>query len=276
MTRHWIAVLSLSFCGLAQAQTLAIVNGQNVTEPSVKAWLMTQGIAAPSAEQIKQALPVFENRVLLSQQAEKGKIVSDKTLEPLIEAYKINILSQAEVEHYLSGKQAAEAKIKARYEALKANQPAKLYRIRMIVLRNTEDADTVLAKLKNGASFSNLAAQYSADQASAMLGGELGWRALPTLPPAVDSTVLKLKDGQVAGPIQVNDAYVVIQLMQTKDNDIPTLEALRSSIVSELNSAAVNDYVLTLRKQAKILPGSAATGSVSESKQPTDSSPEKP
>lgn len=263
MRKYWILVAGLFFFTFAHAQTLATVNGTKVEEAIVKAWLRTQGIAAPSAEQVKQAIPVFENRLLLAQQAEASNMVAAKTLETLLDAYKVNILSQAAIDHHLASNMPTESAIKARYKAIVANQPPELFRIRMIVVKTQDDATKVLDRLKSGASFSNLAAEHSIDQGSAMLGGEVGWRAPAKLPPAIDAAILKIKPGQVTGPIEVNGAYVVMQLMQKKANVVPSLDELRTAIMNELKDESVNSYVISLRKKATISPADNAS-SISE------------
>jgi len=74
---------------------------------------------------------------------------------------------------------------------------------RHILLRNSDEAQTILAQLQGGASFVQLAQAYSEDTTSALNGGDLGWfpKGVGIVPPEVEAVAFSLKEGDVISPI---------------------------------------------------------------------------
>ncbi|HLY29067.1 MAG TPA: peptidylprolyl isomerase [Aggregatilineales bacterium] len=111
-------------------------------------------------------------------------------------------------------------------------------KVRQIVLKTEVDANNVLASLKNGESFSNLARIFSQDSASASSGGEVDWQAKgqSTYGTDFDSAAFNEsnKVGDVIGPIktadqQGNTNYNVIQIegRETRSIDESTATSIR-------------------------------------------------
>lgn len=85
------------------------------------------------------------------------------------------------------------------------------------------EANTVLAKLKSGASFSDLAKQYSDDPATNDSGGvyhELVTQANTDLPPQVVAAAFKLKVGQYSGVINTGYSLEILKLVADNNNQL--------------------------------------------------------
>lgn len=83
-----------------------------------------------------------------------------------------------------------------------------------------EKARDLLAKLKKGADFSQLAIAESSGE-YALEGGDLGERHLAELPEVFVNHVLAMKNGQVAGPIRTGNGFQLIKLVdktETKEH----------------------------------------------------------
>jgi parvulin-like peptidyl-prolyl isomerase len=82
------------------------------------------------------------------------------------------------------------------------------------ILVNTEaDAQIVLDKLKQGESFANLAAQYSADTSNSQNGGDLGWFVKGQMVDAFDQAVFSMNVGDISQPVKTDYGYHIIQLL---------------------------------------------------------------
>lgn len=80
------------------------------------------------------------------------------------------------------------------------------------ILVSTEaEARDILAKLKAGSDFAELARQYSIDEASRADGGDLGVFAKGDLLPVFDDAAFKLKPGEFSGIVKSDLGYHIIK-----------------------------------------------------------------
>lgn len=84
---------------------------------------------------------------------------------------------------------------------------------------NQSKADEVREKLSAGATFAELAKQYSDDSGSADQGGDLGYVQAETLPSAFMSTVQQLNVGEVSAPIATDSGMHLIKLLERDEPD---------------------------------------------------------
>ena len=94
-------------------------------------------------------------------------------------------------------------------------------------------ANEVLAKLKAGARFAQLAKQYSDDPGSASQGGELGWNEAtaftgPMAP--FGKALFSMKAGTVSGPVRTQYGYHIIELQGIEPGKTQTLAQVRPTI----------------------------------------------
>lgn len=118
-----------------------------------------------------------------------------------------------------------------------------------------QKADEVLAKLKGGTDFADLAKKYSDDPASAEKGGELGWINRGQTVPEFEKTAFSLKKGETSGLVQSSYGFHIIQLEDKHDAHVRPLDEVKSEIepmVRQQKAATVaDDLANTLLSQAK-------------------------
>jgi peptidyl-prolyl cis-trans isomerase D len=90
------------------------------------------------------------------------------------------------------------------------------------------------AKLDAGASFADVAAEYSDDPVSARDGGKLGWLRKGDLPESLDQAVFALEPGQVSGVLSSDSGLHLVKLLEIEDREIPSLDDMREAIVTDL------------------------------------------
>lgn len=78
-----------------------------------------------------------------------------------------------------------------------------------------EKAMMVYNKLLNGEDFAALAVQYSSSE-TALSGGDLGWRKAAQIPTLFADTVLDMKKGDIAQPIQNSSGFHLIKITDVR------------------------------------------------------------
>lgn len=84
---------------------------------------------------------------------------------------------------------------------------------RHILVSTEPEAQMILTKLNEGASFASLAAQYSTDTSNNQNGGDLGWFIKGQMVDAFDQAVFAMNVGDVSQPIKTDYGYHIIQLL---------------------------------------------------------------
>jgi parvulin-like peptidyl-prolyl isomerase len=194
-----------------------------------------------------------------------------------------NLLAQKVVEKEIADKiTVTDADITAFYEANKAafNRNEDAVHIAQIVVtpvreqqrtnRTGDDAGTtqeatakaqmLMAKLKGGATFGDLAADYSEDAESAQRGGDLGFvpvSALQQAPPALRDAVFKSAPGTVQLVSQGGAHTIVLTVAKDtkgqKDLSMPSVkEAISSTLKGRKEQLIRAAYLTALRNDAKV------------------------
>ena len=113
----------------------------------------------------------------------------------------------------------------------------------------------LLAQLKAGSDFAELAKQHSEDPGSANLGGDLGWANPGTFVPVFEQAMNELQPGQISEPFRSEFGWHVMQVLERRDDD-QTEERKRQQAYRFLHSRKydeeVESWVREIRDQAFI------------------------
>jgi peptidyl-prolyl cis-trans isomerase D len=102
-------------------------------------------------------------------------------------------------------------------------------------------AQQVLAELKAGKSFGELAHKYSADPASAAQGGDLGWAEQSAYVEPFAAALFKMQPGQVSDPVKTQFGYHIIKLDETRPAHALTLADARPRIEADYRRAQASE-----------------------------------
>ena len=142
--------------------------------------------------------------------------------------------------------------IKAYYEKNIANAPAEQEaHARHILLDSEEQAKKVKAEIDGGKSFEAAAKEYSRDPGSSD-DGDLGFFRKEEMVPEFAEAVFKMKPGEVAGPVQTQFGWHIIQLVEFRDLPKPSLEEAHDEIVRKIAREEGQKLMEKLRSDAKI------------------------
>jgi parvulin-like peptidyl-prolyl isomerase len=116
-------------------------------------------------------------------------------------------------------------------------------KLRLIVLNKTAPDDTntvqraneILAEIKRGATFQEMASVYS-DGSQKSQGGELGWIERSDLNPELATAALSLKPGQVSDVIVTPNSCFIMLVEQTQPAHIKPLDEVRDEIEQTLRT----------------------------------------
>ena len=128
----------------------------------------------------------------------------------------------------------------------KFEKPAQT-RARHILLANTgpeslQKAKELLAQLRAGASFEDLAKANSTDTGSAARGGDLGFFAAGQMVRPFDDAVNALaKPGDLTEPVESQFGYHIIRLEERKEKSRQSYEEVRPQLLAEARTAILSE-----------------------------------
>lgn len=102
--------------------------------------------------------------------------------------------------------------------------------LRQIVTTRKRDADEILARLKKGEDFEKLAQQHSRDRASALKGGDIGCYGWSRPPAGNIEQFLRLKKGDLLGPLEFPTGWAIFQCYDLRPAQIPDFEWVRAEL----------------------------------------------
>lgn len=236
------------------AQNLAVVNGKPV--PSSRADVMIKQLATQGQADSPQLRAMVKeeliNREILMQEADKRGITSSPEVKNQVEIARQSIAIRALVQDYLKKNPVSDADIKAEYDKFKTQAGDKEYHARHILVENEDQAKAIIAKLKAGAKFEDLAKQ-SKDPGSAANGGDLDWASPASFVKPFSDAMVALKKGQFTEtPVKTQYGYHVIKLDDVRAAKIPTLEEVKPQIAESLQQKKLQAFQQELHSKAKI------------------------
>jgi len=126
-------------------------------------------------------------------------------------------------------------------------QAAEQIHARQIVVESEQVAQDIVALLREGADFGDLAREYSVDLATKDEGGELGWFPRGWLTAELEEAAFALPAGQVSGVIPLSDRYHVIQIVERE-----TQRQLSDEVIFDLKLEAFERWLEAQRSAAAI------------------------
>ena len=160
-------------------------------------------------------------------------------------------LQSAKIENGVS---VGDDEVKAVLDRMNASKGSEEYRVGEIFLSSTPstqaatmaNANKILDQLKNGASFTAYARQFS-EASTAAVGGDLGWVRPEQLPTPLASVLRDMSAGTVSNPIPVQGGVSIIAVQDTRK--VATADP-RDAVLS-LKQVTINFPKGTTRAQAE-------------------------
>jgi peptidyl-prolyl cis-trans isomerase C len=175
------------------------------------------------SDEFKQRLAYYRSKILMDLllQSEAKAAVSDGAMHQLYDEAAKQMVGQQEV------------------------------RARHILVKTEDEAKAIIAELKKGADFAELARQKSTDPGAAE-GGDLGYFPKEEMVPEFADAAFKLEKGQVSEPVHTRFGWHVIKLEDKRERQVPAFDQVRDQLANHLVRKAQAELITKLRADAKI------------------------
>ena len=239
---------------MAAGNTFVTVNGVAISQTLADLFIAEQKAqGAPDSPELKKAVrEELIRRELLIQEAKKAGLDKKPDVAAQAEAARQAFFVRAFVQDYVKKNPISDAQLKTQYEAIKTQLGTTEYKTRHILVKNEDDAKAIIANLKKGAKFEDLAKQ-SIDPGSKDNGGDLGWASAGNFVKPFSDGLTSLSKGKFTEvPVKTEFGYHVILLEDSRPLSVPPFEEIKPRLLQQAQSQQINKLVDGLRAKAKI------------------------
>ncbi len=248
------AVLAL-MAAPAFAQNLAVVNGKPV--PSSRVEVLKQQVERSgrpvTPEVLAQIKEELVAREIFMQEAKKRGLDATEDYKNQLELARQSILIRELFADFQKKNAVTDAEIQAEYDKFVAANSGKEYKASHILVEKEADAKAIIAALKKGAKFEDLAKKASKDPGSGANGGDLDWAAASSYVPEFSGAMVKLDKGQMTDtPVKSQFGFHIIRVDDVREAQLPKLEEVKPQIAQQLQQQKLSGFQESLRAKAKI------------------------
>lgn len=237
-------------------RVLATVNGKPLTAEMLAFYTQrrladgsAKGDDAGRAPNLINDLVALE---IMAQQAEKQGLQNDGDLQLMIDLTRKNLLAQNLMQGYLRDNPVTDTELHEAYELIKSRLYGTQYHVFHIQVAEEARARELIAQLKSGARFDELARTHS-QVPTGRSGGDLDWFGKDQLPAEFSSAIGSARSGAVVEePVKSSHGWHVIQLAATREQTPPGFAESRDSLEGLVRNQRLQTFVAKLRSQAKI------------------------
>ena len=246
-----VAAFSMS----AWAQNLAVVNGKPVPSSRVEALKQQversgRPVTPEILAQIKEELIARE---IFMQEARKRGLDASEDYKAQLELARQSLLIRELFANFQKKNPVTDAEIKAEYDKFVAANGGKEYRARHILVEKEEEAKALIAELKKGGKFEELAKKASKDPGSGANGGDLDWANAASYVPEFSNAMVKLDKGQMTdAPVKSQFGFHIIRVDDVREAQLPKLDEVKPQITQQLTQSKLGKFQEDLRAKAKV------------------------
>jgi len=239
----------------AFAQNVAIVNGKPI--PTARVEALAQQLAKAgrpvSPEMMGQLKEEVIARELFMQEAQRQGLDANDDFKAQMELSRQAILIRELFGTFQKNNPVTDDEIKAEYDKFVAANSGKEYRARHILVEKEEQAKAIIASIKKGAKFEDIAKKQSKDPGSGANGGDLDWASPGNYVKEFSDAMVKLTKGKLLDtPVKSQFGYHVVRLDDVRDVKFPSMEEVKPQIAQQLGQQKLMKFQEDLRAKAKI------------------------
>jgi|GEM_PF-280742 len=228
---------------------------------------------------------LIDNKLLMQKALSQGLTATDDEIEAMVNAYRAympagqfdqqigtdkaklsqfreelreNLLIQKYIVSQIPEVDASDAEISAFFDQYKQMFSGDMVRASHILVDTEEKAKSILAQLRNGSDFAELAKENSIDS-SAATGGDLGWFGHGATVPEFEAAAFNLSVGEISDVVQTQYGYHIIKVTNKTSVKVPVLDEIKpiikSSMINEKIRANITPFMgllQALKEGAKI------------------------
>jgi len=242
--------------GKKEGKVLAEVNNGTITTGDFDRELKTLPeylkAMADTPQGRKEMLDTMVIRELILQQAAKDGLDKGPEIEEKLQDLRKRLV----VESFLKKKVESESKVsdedmKKFYEQNKDKfKSGEQTRASHILVKSEKEAKEILAKLKSGGNFEELAKKNSVDSSSAK-GGDLGWFSKGSMVPVFEKAALALKEGQISDVVKSDFGFHIIKLTGKRPAGTRPFEEVKEQIKGAIMPAKQQEVFQKIKDELK-------------------------
>jgi peptidyl-prolyl cis-trans isomerase C len=222
-----LAAATLCVALPVSAQNIAIVNGKPVPKARVDA------LAGQLAKTGRPVTPEMSNQIkdeviareIFMQEAQKRGLDATEDFRLQMELARQTLLIRELFADYQKTNPVTDAEVQAEYDKFVAANGGKEYRARHILVEKEDEAKAIIASLKKGGKFDEIAKKQSKDPGSGANGGT---------------------------PVKSQFGYHVIRLDDIREAQLPKVEEVKPQIAQQLQQQKLGKFQDDLRGKAKV------------------------
>ena len=237
------------------AQNIAVVNGKAI--PKERADVLRQQVersgrpVTPDIE--KQIKDEVIAREIFLQEAAKRNLEKDPDFKVQMELARQTILIRELFADFQKNNPVTDAEIKAEYDKFVAANSGKEYKASHILVEKEDEAKAIIASIKKGAKFEDIAKKQSKDPGSGAKGGNLDWANPSSYVAEFTEALIKLDKGKMTQtPVKSQFGWHVIRLDDVRQAELPKLEDVKAQVAQQLQQQKLAKFQEDLRAKPKI------------------------
>jgi peptidyl-prolyl cis-trans isomerase C len=239
----------------AKGKAVATVNG--VAVPQSRLDFMMQQQAARGTPDNEQSRAMMRdelvNREVIAQEAQRAGLGRNPEVQTQLDLARQEIMVSAYIRDWVRKHPITDDDVQKEYDRAKAQTGDKEYKARHILVETEDQAKSMIAELKKGGKFDELAGKNSKDSGSSQRGGDLDWNVPGTFDRQFAEAMTNLEKGKYTEtPVRTRFGFHVIQLDDVRPVKFPALAELKPRIQQQLVQGKIQELVQGLRAKAKI------------------------
>ena len=240
-------------------KVIARVNGEDITLANLKATAQqamagkyNDNVLNPENPLYKRILDILLQRRIMVQEAQKVALDKRYDIEKQIETVREMVLADAYITEQVS-KNITDDVLKKQYdEVLKSVEGEYEVHASHILVPTQEKAYEVIAKVKEGENFSELAKSFSQDP-GAQNGGDLGYFGKGQMVPTFEQAAFLLDKGEYTlDPVQSKFGWHVILSHDKRPVAVPSFEEAKNNIRQQLSQTMVQNLIRSHSENATV------------------------
>ena len=249
------AALLAAVAPAALAQNVATVNGKSVPKSRVDA------LAQQVIRSGRQVTPEMQGqlkdeviaREIFSQEAKARQLDTTEDYKTQLDLAAQSILIRELFADFQKKNPVTDEEAKAEYDRFAGANAGKEFKSRHILVEKEDQAKDIIAKLKKGAKFDDLAKKLSKDPGSGSKGGDLDWANPSNFVKEFTEALIALDKGKFTQtPVKSQFGYHIIRLDDTREAQLPKFDDVKPQIMQQLQQQKMSKFQETLRAKAKI------------------------
>jgi peptidyl-prolyl cis-trans isomerase C len=232
---------------------VAVVNGTEVHASALAAYQRSLPPQMASQVPYEALLDSLINNTLVYEQGKKDGLDKDADVKRALKDIEQQLVVKAWMGKKLKS-EVTDAAVKQGYDKFLAEfKPAEEVHARHILTESEDAAKAVIADLKKGADFTEVAKTKSKDPSAKQNGGDLGYFAKDEMVPQFAEAAFAMKPGELSQtPVKSQFGWHVIKVEDRRMSAPPSFEQAQPVIREKLAEETAERLVNDIRAKAKV------------------------